>query len=459
MGITSAGMGSGIDINSLVSQLVAAESKPAYDAIQRRESSIQTEFSALGTLKSSLSFLKAQIQALGSSELYNTYQATSSDTTIFSAAAGTTALPGSYVVQVTQLAEAQKSISTTEYANASAILGTGTITFTSGSGVVFSALVGGTGTLTDVSDAINAATGNFGVSASIVNVDSTVTPGTTIAKLVLTSNQVGIAHGFTLSGIVNGESVTPVGVTSQRDAKDAIISIDGQTATRGSNSITDVVNGLVINLQKANPGTNLQLNVSKNTGAISTAITNFVSSYNAFSKSMSELTHIGSDSADRGSLAGDAGVRNLINNTHADLSRPVAGTSTAFNSLAMIGVSIDQYGVMALDNTKFSNALSQDPNAVETLFSSTQDGIVTRLNHKVDPYLSSGMNLINSGQSSLEKQMKSLENKRGDVKHRMDGLEQLLLKQYLVMDQLVSKYKSIGPMVTNAFRAFEKHDD
>jgi flagellar hook-associated protein 2 len=158
-------------------------------------------------------------------------------------------------------------------------------------------------------------------------------------------------------------------------------------------------------------------------------------------------------------LAGDAGVRNLINNIHADLSKPVAGASSAFNSLAMIGVSIDQSGVMVLDNTKLSNALSQDPNTVATLFSSTQDGIVTRLNYKVDPYLSSGVNIINSGQSSLERQMKSLENKRGDVKHRMDGLEQLLLKQYLVMDQLVSKYKSIGPMVTNAFRAFEKHDD
>lgn len=458
MGITSSGVGSGIDINSLVSQLIAAESKPAYDAIQRRETSIQTEFSALGTLKNTLSFFQTQIKSLGANELFNTYQATSSDTSVFSATANASATAGTYVVQVTQLAQAQKSISTDEYANASAVLATGTITFTSGSGAVFSASVGGTGALSDVCNAINTATGNFGVSASIVQVDSTVTPGTTISKLVLTSSKVGVDNGFTLTGIDDGVTVTPIDMAAQQAAEDAIVVIDGQTATRSSNTITDVVNGLVINLVKANPGTNLQLNVSKNTSAVSSAIANFVSGFNAFSKSMNDLTHIGTDSADRGDLAGDPLVRNLMNNIRTDLSKPVLGASTAFNSLAIIGINIDQYGVMTMDSTKLTNALSTDLNAVATVFSS-QDGIVTRLNTRLDPYLASTGNIISNEQSSLDQQMKSLEVKRESIQLRMDSLQQTLLKQYIMMDQLVSKYNTIGPMVTNAFRAFEKSKD
>lgn len=354
MGITSAGMGSGIDISSLVSQLVAAEAKPAYDAIQRRESSIQTEFTALGTLKSTLSFLQTQIQSLGSSDLFNTFQATSSDTTAFSVAANSSAVSGHYVVQVTQLAQAQKSISSTEYATASAVLGTGSITLTSGSGSTFTATIGGTGTLTDVCSAINAASGNFGVTASIVNVDSLTTLGKTVSKLVLTANQVGVANGFTVSDITNGVTTIPMGTTIQQVPKDAIISIDGQTATRSSNSITDVVNGLVINLQNAKPGVDLQLSVSTNTGTINSAITNFVSAYNAFSKSMNDLTNVGADGSERGALAGDAGVRNLVNKIHVALTQPILDAPSAFNSLAMIGISVDQSGTMTLDNNQLS---------------------------------------------------------------------------------------------------------
>lgn len=459
MSISSAGIASGIDVNSLVSQLVAAESKPAYDAIQRRENAIQTEFTALGTLKSSLTFLQDQTQSLGSSDLFNTCQATSSDTTFFSVAAGASAVPGGYVIQVNQLAQAQKSISTQEYANASTVISTGTLTLTAGNGAVFNANVGGAGTLTDICNAINTGAGNFGVTASIVNVDSSITPGTTISKLVLTANQPGVANGFTLSGIANGQTTVPLTMNNQSVATDAIISLDGQTATRGSNTISDVVSGLVINLQQANPGVNLHINITKNTAAITSAITGFVSTYNAFSKSMNDLTNVGTDSSSRGPLANDPGVRNLINNIHLALSQPVTGVTTAYNSLAMIGISLDQYGVMSLDSTKLSNALTQDANAVAQVFSSAQDGIVSRINQKVEPYLAMGTNIISNEASGLDSQMKMLENKRADVQYRMDNLQQLLLKQFLAMDQLVSKYKSIGPMVTNAFKAFEKHDD
>ena len=459
MGITSAGMGSGIDIGALVSQLVAAESKPAYDAIQRREASIQTEFTALGTLKNTLSFLQTQIRSLGSSEVFNSFQATSSDTSTFSAAANTSATASSYVVQVTQLAQSQKSISSNEYDDSSSVLGLGNINFTAGNGATFSASVGGSGTLSDVCRAINTAPNNFGVTASMVNVDSLITPGKTVSKLVLTSNQVGVGAGFTVSNIINDAIEIPLGMTIQQSPKDAIISIDGQTATRGSNSITDVINGLVVNLQNAKPGVNLQLTVSMNTGTITSAISNFVSAYNAFSKSMRELTYVGTDASDKGPLAGDVGVRNLNNNIRIALSQPVSDAPSAYNSLAMIGISIDQSGTMTLDNNQLSKALSQDPNAVALVFSSPNDGIVTHLNRMVEPYLASGKNIISDELTNLNVQLKSQERKREDVQHRSDNMQQMLLKQYMAMDLFVSKYKSIGPMITNAFRAFEKHDN
>jgi flagellar hook-associated protein 2 len=452
MGISSAGMGSGIDIGALVTQLVAAESKPAYDAIQRRETSLQTEFTALGLLKNALSTYQNQIQSLGTAEFFNSFQVSSSDNTTVLVSGTSSAVAGSYTMQVTQLALAQKSISTAEYANESAIIGTGTLTFTSGSGATFSAVVGGTGTLSNICDAINEASDNFGVTASVVNVDSAITPGTTISKLVLTANKVGVANGFTQSGIVGVGGTTAIPLANQTTAQDAIIILDGQTATRGTNAITDVVDGLVLNLQKANPGTDIKLTVGQNTTVIGTAIANFVNGYNNFVKSMSDLTHIGVDSADRGPLAGDAGVRNLMNHIRLSLSAPVTSVTEKYNTLTAIGVTVDQTGVMSLDMTKLNQALTQSPNAVNALFSSTSAGIVQQINHQINPFVEGSTNIISEEQSHLEKQRQTLEHKRSDVKHRMDGLQQVLLKQYILMDQLVSKYKSISPIVENAFK-------
>ena len=197
---TSLGVGSGIDIAGTVSQLTAAEGKPQLDAIAAKTTVSQTKLSGLGTLKGALSAFQNAVKVLNQNTAFSSQVITSSDEKVLKVAIAPGATAASHTVKVNTLATPQRSVATTEFKSTD-IVNEGVLVFNDNTGTPkFSAIItkGINDTLTGVRDAINNAKGNNSVVASIMNVDSKTTPGTTVAKLVLTAKTAGIANSFSV---------------------------------------------------------------------------------------------------------------------------------------------------------------------------------------------------------------------------------------------------------------------
>lgn len=457
--VSTTGLGSGIDINSLVTQLVKAEGQPALNAIQRQQDAANARLSGLGTLKSALSDFQAIVAKLKDGSLFKTHKSTSSDESVLKVTAGVGAVAGSYGIEVVQLAKAQKSITAAEFANSSEVVGTGSLTFSSGSGASFNVAVDASNnSLSSLRDAINNATGNTFVTASIVNVDGTgPNVGKTISKLVLTATNSGVANSFTVTG-TDDDSVDDASglsrlfsshLSAQTAASDAVIKVDGQPATRSTNSITDVIQGLTLDLQSAKVGTTVNVGVSLDNEAINKTISDFVTAYNKLHTVTKDLGKYGgsANGTGNGALLGDATLRYVTSQVRQDASSTVSSVTGNYNSLAMIGVKIDKDGVMSLDSTQLGKALSADLQSVSDVFSSS-DGVTTRLYAKVANFLQSGGSL-DSQQTSLKKRLSDLEDRKADVQIRLDNLQKSLQKQFSAMDSAVGQFNATGNFLSN----------
>ena len=181
--IVSTGIGSGLDIAGIVQQLVAAEGQPVESRIAQQEARAQAKLSAFGSLKSALSDLRDKLSVMSSLDSFLVRKAVSDDEAIFTATARTDALPGSYSLEVVQLAQSQR-LTSGAFVDSDTAIGTGTLTLTVGTTTADIEITTGNNTLAGIRDAINEAPDNPGVAATIVNADSG-------SYLIVTSNRTG----------------------------------------------------------------------------------------------------------------------------------------------------------------------------------------------------------------------------------------------------------------------------
>jgi len=485
--VSSTGIGSGIDIQSLVTQLAKAEAQPGLNAVSRQKTVANTRLSGLGTLKSALSDLRTAVAKLKNGSLFKTYKSTSSDESVLKVTTGLGAVPGSYSFKVNQLATAQKSITTTEFINddpqkiggGEAKVGEGELTFGTNSGLSFKVNATSTTTLEGLRDAINQASGNSFVTATIVNIDhktnsaypvgdplyGTDDPlyGTTVSKLVLTGKNTGAENGFTVSATdIDGNHTDASGLSrfvtgnleSQVTPKDAQIEVDGQIATRSSNSITDVLSGVTLELKAGSEGKTTNVDISLDNDAITAAINEFVTAYNKFSSTSKSLGQYGGSSDGSGSgngpLIGNSTLRLTSSLLRQDATAKVQSVSArydkTYNSLAMIGVTVKD-GVMSLDSAKLNSVLSTELPAVSEIFTSA-NGVATRMNDSLNSFLESG-GALDTQQNSLKKQLSALESRKLAIEARQSDYEAMLLKQFTAMDVAVGAFNSTSTFLNN----------
>ncbi|MDD2759808.1 MAG: flagellar filament capping protein FliD [Methylomonas sp.] len=459
--VSSVGLGSGIDIQDLVSKLSKAESQPALNAISRKKTIADTRLSGLGTLKSALSDFQNVIAKLKDSNLFKTYKSTSADESIVKATAGLGSVAGSYSIEVTQLAKAQKSVTAAEFTNASELVGGGTLTIGIPSGASFSVETTGATTLQGLRDAINSASDNSLVTASIINVDNQAGTGT-ISKLVLTAKNTGTENAFTVSvADDDGNNYDGLGLSrfaslnfdssAEVEATDAKIKVDGQVATRSSNKISDVLPGVTLELGKLTEADQpIAVEIGLDNEAINKVINDFVTAYNKLSTTAQSLGKYGGSTDGSGSgngpLIGNSTLRYISSQLRQNATDVVSSTTSKFNSLAMLGISIKD-GTMSLDSSKLNEVLSTDLQAVNDVFTSV-DGVATRMNESVSNFLQSG-GPLDTQQSSLKKQLSALESRKLNIQERQSNIEAMLLKQFTAMDISVGSFKSTGDFLSN----------
>ena len=366
----SLGIGSGLDIKALVKQLSDAQRAPKDAQIAKRETLNSTRISTLAEVSNGIdNFSNALSSLISGGSLFT--QPTVSEPGLIGAKAVAGARLGglSAELEVIQLAKAQTLESATFGARTDPV-GQGTLTLTNGNGT-FNIVIGAANdSLDGLASAINAA--GAGVVASIVT-DSN-------GSRLMMKGATGEANAFTLSvpgGTTSGlerfafgPSVTG-GLTEAQPAKDAIVKLDGVTINRSSNSFSDVVTGVQIDLKKAEPGTVISLGASRPTAEISQGMADFVAAYNELMSLINEATKAGVGE-DGGPLRGDVGVRQMVRQLGQMTSMALTSQGDGPHSLAEIGVRTNRDGTLSLDTFRLQEQLAKNPDAVEALFNPAQ---------------------------------------------------------------------------------------
>jgi len=391
--IVSSTGSSGLPIDSLVNAMMTSAQQPITQ-IQTQVSTYNAKLSAYGTLKSGLSTFQTAMDGLSNPGKFNAQSVTLTDSNSISATADGSATNGNHSISVSQLATSQR-ITTSAYTDASTTFGTGSLkisfgTYTPANGSTAASFTENTSksaitvnidssnnTLSGIRDAINAQ--NTSVTASIVN-DGTGN------RLVITSMDTGAANSLKIdvsdddgnntdgSGLSTfaydptASSGSGKNLSELQAAQNALLTVDGLNISKASNSITDVIQGVTLNLKAVTSTTN-SMTIATDNSAIKSSVQSFVDAYNKLNTSLRNLTKfVDGGSSANGPLLGDSVARDVTVKLGLMMSRvsPTAGT---YRTLSDIGVTVGDGGVMTLDDTKFQKAMTNSPSDVAKIFS------------------------------------------------------------------------------------------
>jgi flagellar hook-associated protein 2 len=430
--ITASGIGSNIDIDSIIGALVDAQRTPAQQRLDLREANIQAEISGFGSLSSALSDFKTAVEKLNDLSEFTKRTASSSDSAFVTVSAGSNATPATFSVDVLKTAKGSR-LESGLFTSASDTVGSGTLTLTAGSNS-FSVTIDATDTLSAIRDKINDATDNFGVNVNIVNGDA----GTI---LVLDSSITGSANSLVVSN--DNTSLDPIStaLTVAQAADDAQIQIAGQTVTSSTNTFTTAVEDLTITAVKATT-TPVDISVSLDTGSVRSAVNDFVEAFNSLQETISSLSV--SDPDNPGILSGDATVRMVDSQIRRIIGDRFTGS--ALESLSQIGITTTRTGTLEVDSSVLNNAIDNNFEDIGNLFAGT-NGVAGRLVDLVDQYIGSG-GLLTSRTTTLNEQLSAISDERAELDRRLSALETRLRAQYGAMDALVAQFNSTGQFLS-----------
>ncbi|MQY51576.1 flagellar filament capping protein FliD [Rhodocyclus tenuis] len=455
MGISSAGVGSGLPVESIISKLMTLERQPLVQ-LQAKQSDYNSRLSAYGKIKSAVAALQTAAAAISTPASVSAFKSAVTDTTVASATTSSSAVAGSYSLEVQRLATFNKLVSgagVSAAAGGSLSIEIGSVSggnFTNKSGTsAVTVNVGAGATLGDVATAINAT--NSGVSASVIN-------GSAGPQLVMTSQTSG-AGGLirvTGSGGLSGLSYDPVaqsGGLTQKDAgQDAIVLVDGvQVANAGSNTITNAVTGVTLNLTKTNTGSPTQLTITNDTSTLTANVNAFVKAYNDLNTQLKSLTSYNSTSKTAAVLNGDQTVTSISSQLRGLVTSLPTGSSSAYPTFSSLGIAFQTDGSMKVDSTKLQNAINADYSSVVTTinaYGSAFNTMTTAMNNTTG--------IITQQTKGINDTLKSLSDRSDSMTRMLSQVEARYRAQYTALDTLMGKLQSNSSYLTQQLAALSK---
>ncbi len=437
--ISAAGIGSGLDIASLVTQLVDAERAGPQSRLQREETTARAQISSFGALKSALSQLGGSLKALKLATAFDPRKASSSAPTVVTATATAGAALGSFQVEVVSLASAQR-LSSAAYAGASSVIGTGTLAVSVGGESFSVAIDSGNNTLAGIRDAINAASDNKGVTASVLN----TTEG---ARLVISARNTGAANAITVtrSGGDGGLDAlvynpgTLVNLELKSAAADAVVRVDGFNFSSASNRLTGAVDGVSFDLLSQAPGEIKTVSIARDTDSARKSVEAFISAYNTTIGSLNAATRYDAATKTGSSLTGDP----LPRAVSAELRRIVGSTgggNEGVRTLADLGINTSVSGTLTLDTAKFDKALNERPAEVAALVTG-DNGLAAKLDATVQRMAGSG-GAIEGRTKGLDQRLRGIDDRRVGLNERLAAIEARYRAQFTALDGLVAQLRS-----------------
>ena len=451
------GLITGLDTKALIAGLVAAEHRTA-DVLENQKLRYQAQSGVLGAIVSALASLKSAAQGLSLASDFDTHSTTSSDTSVLTATAGTSAESGVNTIVVDRLAKA-RIVKSSTFASSSDAIGTGTVTLTV-DGKETAVTIGATNaTLSGLKSAINSS--GAAVTASIVNTGTSDSPD---YRLVVQSKNTGTAKAVSISSaLAGGADPFAGGGTEVQAAADALFSANGLTITRSNNTVSDVIPGVTfVLLQEGDvDGTvestdaSAKITVATDSSSLKSSVKNFVDSYNAVNTIINGQFALDPDSKKQGALAGDASVRGVIARLRSEISK-VGGIGVGFKFISDIGVKFQNDGSLKLDETALADALDKDPQGVEALFTLANNGIGKRIPDAVDDYISTLDGALTFRQKGIQSSIEAIDKKVASEEDRIAAYQERLTLQFQSLEKLVSQLKSQGDYLTQQLTALSK---
>jgi len=474
--ISSAGIGSGLDVSGIISKLMVSEQAPL-TKLQRDASAMQTQLSAFGQMQSLVSGFRDATAALYATDAYSLTTAGSTDASTVGASSTPKAAPGSYAVSVTALAAAQNLVSASgQFAASTDAVGTGSLTIRLGTWnadrTAFTAKTGSSdivvpvgaseSTLAGIRDKINAA--NAGVSASIVT-------DATGARLALRSVATGAENGFRVTvtdddgngtdaaGLSRLAFDPPGGaglMTLAQAAANTQATINGIAVSAPGATLTDVVEGLTFTLNKVTTSP-VTVTVARNTDAVKKALSAFVTAFNALNTFLDQTTRYDASTKTAAPLQGDAAAVGVQNQIRAALGQAGSGSAT-FATLSSIGVEFQKDGSLKLNDAKLATALGnlselQNALALDDKASPSRNGFARKLAALADKLLASGGTLPGKTKS-IETRIAANQKDQAKAVERLADIEKRLRAQYAALDSTMARANALSQYVSQQVTAW-----
>ena len=438
---TVSSTGSMIDVNTLVSQLVAAERAPTDARFNTIQTTTQAQISAFGQISSALSGLDGSLKRFDGEGALPGRKTTIAADAGYTSTATSKARLGNYAISVERLATSHKLQSAP--LAASAQLGNGRISIQVGTGTAVNVdIPAGGGTLAQISDAINRAMTDKGVTATVVHGDAG-------DVLTLAATNTGTAGKMTIttSGGDGGLAVLASSggtMTEVTPALDAQVVIDGVTRTSSSNTVADALDGVSLTLTKADPGKTFRLEVASDASTLKAQLLTFISSYNTALTQMRTQSAVGANGKASGTLVGDSAPRSIMQNLRSTVA-------ASYGQLSQLGFKTAVDGSLSLDGAKFDTAIASDPSAIDHLLGS--DGALGKsLRGAMSSFIGNG-SMLNSRTESLNKRLKDLAKQRDNYEVRIDKLTSQYRTQFSALDAMVTKLQSTSTYLSQQLSA------
>ncbi|AOJ23493.1 flagellar filament capping protein FliD [Burkholderia seminalis] len=437
--IISGATNSTLDVNSLVTSLVQAKTIGQQTTLTNKQTADNTELSAVGKLKSALSALQTAITGLSNGTTLSGLAATASGNGITaSVKSGGGAVAGSYAVNVTQLATANKLSSAG--ITSSDTISAGSLSITLGTGTAFNVNVAAGASLSDIAKSINTTAGNPGVTASVIT-------GSDGQHLVIQSNNTGAANTVSVSGTGVNSKLTS-GYTTVTAAADAKLTVDGTPVTSASNSVSGVLTGVTLNLTTQALNTTQTVTLSPDTTATTTAINAFVSAYNTYVTTAQSLSSYDPNTSTAGPLLGDSMLNTISNGLATAISGGVTTGGSTY-SLAAIGISLQADGTLQVDSSALNTALTSNNPAVGALFNTT-NGVGQTLNNLVSNYTQTN-GLIDQRTTAINADLKSLSDQATQLQNYSAQLTTQYNAQFTALNNLMATMANNTKYLTQLF--------
>jgi len=471
--VSSTGIGSGLDVTSILSKLMEVERAPLAQ-IQQEGAKIQSKLSVYGKVQSYVSALGDAAKALADKTTWGRTTASSGDEKVFTATTATGATAGSYSVQVNALAAGQ-TLASTSFASKTTAVGAGTLSielgqwstdqssFTAKTGATkVDVTISATDTLEDVRSKINEA--NAGVTASIVT-------DATGSKLVMRSTTTGAENAFRVTvadsdgadddaGLsrLSYDPSNGIGQMSRtQSASNAEAVVDGITVSSATNKVEGAIEGVTFQLVGKSTST-VDLTISNDATAMQADVEAFVKAYNDLATYLANQTKYDSASKTAGALQGDSGA-NALRAALRGLGSSTSGTSSVFDRLAEVGLDPQSDGTLKINTTKLKTALAS-PAELQKMFSlngagTADDGFAQKIKNWSETLLGFD-GAITTRNTSLQSQITANTKKQTAFEDRMTTVEARLKAQYATLDTKMGSLTALSTYITQQITNWNK---